>query len=352
MKKIAKTFVFIVSFPTILSAQISLSASDMIEAGDIVVQFVDTTSSITPGNAGANQTWDLSNAAAGETITTQALAPSATNYANDFPNSNLAMTDDNATFFFYEKTANHFSLVGSAGDFIGDGSTMVIPYSSPVLLHNFPRTYNSNSSSTFESDVTVNGTSSGVYQMRIKRGGLMLDTTDGWGTVITPAGTYNSLRVKIITYFTDSLWVKFSVTSPFMLVSATEDTVINYQWFTNGGKLAIADLSVDVNGNVMQYTWTDVSVNIAENIVTDFQVNVYPIPANQSLNIMIDDKLPLNNDYLFEIYDMQGKSQLSTLLQKSKHFVDITNISAGIYTWVLRNIHNQNTVHGKLSIVK
>lgn len=332
MKRILPFFIFL---PVALFAQISIDVSDMTQIGDVIVRKADTLTPLSgPGNEGANQTWNFTQVSAYvNNETTTVVAPSSTPSGSAFPSANLAMTNDNANYLYFDQNSTHLNTLGLAGDFLGTGSPVVAPLTSGLLVHNFPRTYGSNFSDTYSTDVTFDGSSISplVSQIRFKRVGLIMDTTDAWGQLTTPASTYNTLRVKRVEYTTDSIWIKPSFPPTWSLYQTSQDTTLNFQWFANNEKLAVAEMTFDSLGTPKIFRWMDVATNgIKELTVANFQL--YPNPVGNQLNISFDNEL-IGNDIHLEIIDETGRiiDNKSFVLNAKEVKVETNFLQSGCY---------------------
>ncbi len=354
MNKITHFLGMLCLLPAIAMAQITIVETDITQVGDVIPRNVDTLAAVTQGGAGANQTWDMTNAVAHNTETTQVIAPSATPYASGFPNANLAMTNDNATFLYFDQNTAMQVAQGFAGDLLGTGTALNVPFNPTLLVHNFPITYGSNFSDTYGLDVTTDGSAFGVSEVRYKRMAIVLDSTDAWGMLTTPDGSYNSLRIKHVEYIKDSIWAKLFPFAPFQLFSATNDTTVAYNWFAKESKLPVAELTLDSVGGPSQFTWFAATVGVENGVSAQIQAKMYPIPAANQVNIRIsaNDKA---GEHAFSLYNAEGKLISTSIidLQVGKnHAFDLRQLPVGVYTWSLKNGSNGKEVHGKLPIVR
>lgn len=237
-------------------AQITILSTDMAQIGDTVSRVADTMTALVPGPAGANKSWVMTNETIDTTEITKVMAPSSTPYSSSFSGSNVALTNDNKSYLYFNQTTSASKLTGLAGDLLNDGNIIIIPFNPSMLLHNFPRTYGSNFSDNYTMDVTINGTSPGVDKIRFKRTSTARDTTDGWGIVTTPVGKYNCLRVKRVDFPIDSIWVKPFFPPTWSLYSTKKDTIYGYSWLAKQTKLAVAELGYDSLDKPKKFTWS------------------------------------------------------------------------------------------------
>lgn len=356
MNKITILGLLMACFPLFSTAQITILDTDMAQIGDVISRNVDTLATVSPGSAGANQQWLMTNATVHLTENTSVIAPSATPYANDFPGSNLVMTNDNASFLYFSQNTSTLYTTGIAGDLLNNGSIIKAPFNSTLLVNNFPRTYGSNFTDPYGLDVTTSGTPFGVNQVRYKRASIALDSTDGWGELTTPVGTYNALRVKHVEYIKDSIWVQLFPFAPFSLFQNTKDTTTSYTWLAKETKLAVAELTLDSVGNPKKYTWSLIppAVGIEKAHISDLSAKMYPMPAAQFAYLTIGNN-ENEGQYQLEMYSLQGQLLFSQELNMQVHkptALDVSAFMPGTYIWYLKNNQTGRSMRDKLIILR
>lgn len=172
------------------------------------------------GPAGANMTWDMSKYKPnGETFTLEFATPSSTLYGSEFPKANIAQKSDSAATYYLIDGNDWIRLgVGYAG-----GREKL---TDTELMLKVPFTYGDSFSDTFAGTITHEGGTT-------NRSGTLTATADGYGTLITPNGTYtNVLRIKFEQKITD-------VTQGF----ETKTNVTSYSWFDTKTRYSIANIS-------------------------------------------------------------------------------------------------------------
>ena len=241
-------------------SQITLDGSDMPAVGDYIPRKSDTMTLLPgPGGSGPNQTWNftaLSNYVISEN--TNVVSVASTPNGNQFGNSNLAMTNDNASYLYFNSNAQSFSTQGFSGDLLGTGVINAV-FSPDLTLHQFPRSFGSSFNDTYVIDVTVPGAAINplVSQIHFKRTSTVHDTTDAWGQITTPHGTYDVLRIHSTEMYVDSVWALPIFPPTWSLVSTNADVSNSYSWVGKGGKLAIAEMSFDTLGAPKIFKWTE-----------------------------------------------------------------------------------------------
>ena len=282
----------LVLFTGALSAQITIDQGDMPSIGDNIPRKSDTmTVHPGPGGSGPNQTWNfVATSAFVINENTSIVSVASTPNGNQFSSSNMAMTSDNASYLYFNNSAQSFTTQGFAGDLLGTG-VINVNFASALTLHQFPRTYGSTFTDTYGLNVTVPGASFNplISQINFRRINNVVDETDGWGQITTPFGTYNVLRVKRTEIFTDSIFALPIFPPTWQLVSTNTDTTQNYSWFAKDGKLAVAEMSFDTLGLPKIFKWTElpgIGIGLSE-IEQPFTIG--PNPFNDKILIKSDE---------------------------------------------------------------
>ena len=331
---------FTLSLPLIsLWGQITIDQSDMPSVGDYIPRKSDTMTVLPgPGGSGPNQSWNftsLSNYVISEN--TSVVSVASTPNGNQFGNSNMAMTNDNASYLYFNSNAQSFSTQGFSGDLLGTGVINAV-FNPDLTLHQFPRTFGSSFNDTYVIDVTVPGAAINplLSQIHFKRTSTVHDTTDAWGQITTPHGTYDVLRIHSTETYVDSVWALPIFPPTWSLVSTNADVSNSYSWVGKGGKLAIAEMSFDTLGAPKIFKWTElpgIGVGIEESGFANLEV--YPNPCKDKL-VCIG-----LNDQEIQLYDLLGNE-----IKIEKNFtaegieLNLHNLVNGIY--VLETSVNRN----------
>lgn len=301
--------VLLLAVPFTGIAQPTITSYEIVpQIGDVYINH--TTSFESPGSAGANVTWDFSNLASQGTSNSTYVSPVGTPYANNFPTADIA-TSNNGAYGYFDVSSSAFSIVGQyAGTLFN--------FSDPEALYHFPLTHTSSYTDDHQSTFT-NGAA-------FTRHGTTTLTGDGYGTLITPAGTFpNAVRAKLVQDYQDDY---SGGTINYM------NTV--YLWFAVGYKgilLSFTDFESDFQD--LQYgLYADESVGFGENDAEELAFNVYPNPANDAatIELMLDG----NETVEVSIYNSMGAlvantqaSGLSTGVNRLP--LDLAGLSKGIY---------------------
>jgi hypothetical protein len=312
-------------------SQITLDGSDMPAVGDYIPRKSDTMTLLPgPGGSGPNQTWNftaLSNYVISEN--TNVVSVASTPNGNQFGNSNLAMTNDNASYLYFNATPSTFSTQGFSGDLLGTGVINAV-FNPDLTLHQFPRTFGSSFNDAYGIDVTVPGTAINplLSQIHFKRFSMVHDTTDAWGQITTPNGTYDVLRIHTTEIFSDSIWAQPIFPPTWSLVSTSTDTTHSYSWVGKGGKLAIAEMSFDTLGMPKIFKWTELP-GIGVGLVTkNLGAEVFPNPTSQYLTVCVPDQY---DQLPFQILDASGRKVSEGAIDSPKYTINLEGVCAGVY---------------------
>ncbi|HXD91911.1 MAG TPA: T9SS type A sorting domain-containing protein [Bacteroidia bacterium] len=287
--------------------------------------FVDNnTDYVSPGAAGANQTWNLSTMTVSATNSYTAVNPSSTSNSTSFPGANVCETITSAGYYGYYKTSS--SALQIMGNVAPSGTaTVIMPYSNPEDLLHFPFTYTNSYTDTW----ATNFMSSGYM---FYRKGTDSITADGYGTLTLPNGTFgNVTRVHFVQNYQDS--ANFGV--PYIITYRNDE----YMWYLNGNHYPIATIATLANsasGTPSQYGsyLSGIVGGIAnENAITT-SCNIFPNPA--STNITLNLTLSENKKVEIKLFNSLG-SQINVTVnaegvQGSNNYnLDVTHLAQGIY---------------------
>ncbi len=194
-------------------AQIKITFADSPVLGDVEISSRDTVPfapSISPGTAGASQTWDFSALVEVVRDTTWHVNPSSTPRGSSFPNSNLAVTQDNEGYLYVNNSPNSYRVEGLAGDPLGTGIPLTLTFAPAYDQYRYDVEFGGSFTGNYAFDETVQASSIppniiaqlpipvgvSLEAVRVRFESNFTDEIDGWGTVITPLGSYDAIRQK------------------------------------------------------------------------------------------------------------------------------------------------------------
>ncbi|NVK63211.1 MAG: T9SS type A sorting domain-containing protein [Flavobacteriales bacterium] len=299
----------------LLGAFVSLQATSQVViqanevnpvAGDVfTLKYVDW---ISEGNAGSNVTWDFSGLQ--ETGATQSNNYTS-NSSSSFPAATVALeasAGGQSSTTYLETTASEQNIQGI------ETSSVVFDYQTPQKILVFPLDNTVNEMSSFQCTFTSGG-------FPFTRSGTMNITVDGYGTLITPEGT-----------FTDVVRVKHTMVYSDVYAGGTIDydqTV--YMWYKAGVHQSLLLLS-ELSSNIAptQYSahyLSNVNVGLDEQVPST--VAVYPNPSSSLINIEVEEGSSKVESVV--LMDMTGKTVGSELLNNGTAQMHIDHLQNGVY---------------------
>ncbi len=245
------TLALFTALPFALSAQITITNSEMPHAGD---ELLRTRAVANPflnyGNTGAGTTWNFANLVAQEQATKEYVSVGSTNfiyalyYADIFFNPNRANhatagsdipfyeqlpIEDPYTFFY--RSSSVYKKVGYGASVAG--IPLPISMEDQDVIYELPLDYGdaSNDNSAYQIEVP----SLAYYGYSQTR----TNEVDGWGAITTPAGSFDVLRVKTTlagrdSINLDSLGLGFAIDRPL---------VTEYKWLASGYRVPILQIN-------------------------------------------------------------------------------------------------------------
>lgn len=346
MKKIITIFFILSLFIATAYPQVTINADDMPNVGDTIRT---STSYAVTGDyslSGANQTWDFSGLYPfTQTIDTFVSVtstpflyqlvftyPSNATIAKKRPGIDTIPTVQiNQVYDFFKETSSSWGYAGYAGSL--NGLPIPLKYDTPEKIYKFPLTLNEKDSSV--STFAYGLTGMGYFSSWHKR----VSETDGWGTLVTPYGSYATMRVKSDLYVHDSVYID-SLQLGFPIVRH----IIEYHWLTDNKGLPV--LQVNEEGLIVSATYIDsvrslLSVPII-NAKNKAQLYVYPNPTSKQINVEYNFDKPVCTE--IELYTLSGVKITSLYSGKAeagsfqKTFtLDNLSLESGMYIVLMKN---------------
>ncbi|AZB07418.1 T9SS C-terminal target domain-containing protein [Chryseobacterium sp. G0162] len=291
--------------------------------------------SITAGSAGANITWDFSIYTGTNPVAyTTRVCPGQSNCFR-FPGANRITSLTNVdSHDFGSMTDTEATMLGSySGPALGD---VTVTYVNPLIEYKFPVTYLQQFDDTYEfnSVSTAIGNTNETGQVSVN--------VDGYGTVITPRGTYsNVLRIKRMRTATQTI-----ASSPTPITATYTNE--SYQWVsqTDGMVFSFAINTFVFNGvtNVSKsVSYLDTAV--LSTVDPDSQkreISVYPNPSTDFITITSKEDLKK-----ITVSSLEGKTVIT---KGSSGNIDVSKLPTGIY--ILQGELKNGTVVSKKIIKK
>ncbi len=340
--RIHTILIILLWFPSVLiHGQITITSSDMPDINDTVrLSNALTAGSIDFTLTGTNHTWDFSSLVpVSQRIDTFVSVlstpimyyPSFVLHAsygikgNEFSMLGFDLKD---VYDYYKKTTTKYQNVGFAATV--NGIPFPVRYNDYDVLFRFPMTYGNIDSS--EASFAMQIPMLGYYSNEKKRH----NHVDGWGTLITPYGTFQTIRVKSMVTNTDSIFIDSLGTGmPPVTTHYTE-----YKWLANGFPVPMLTIVDRVVGD--EFFYIDSNRNIGNNTIHTVTANntltIYPNPAKNSIVLNFSQKI--TGDIVVALFTTTGKKVYSNTFSGSVDNIAISNkeynISPGIYMLIVK----------------
>ena len=352
MKKILLSISICIASATSI-AQISITQSDMPQAGE---SFITTTAavdiSIDPSDTGPNHTWDFQNLQplTSATDTFYSMSDISLIYQLLFSGANLAAKSgftiaiDQLTlevvYLIYKNSSAQFEQYGYAGTF--DGIPVPIIYGANDVIYKFPLQYGDVDSS--ESDFALGLPGVGYVSQQRKR----VNTVDGWGTVITPAGNFEALRITSVITDIDSVFIDTLNLGTNVTLKSYE-----YKWLATGSGAPVLQINAqDVLGLpvVSQVSYQDTALQTGMEIPEanqSFSFTFFPNPVSE--NLVLQTHSEIKPGLEMKVTDISGKCIIHCNIVQPVSFFDVSGLENGIY---LLTVGSVSALQNQLLVVQ
>ena len=343
--------VVFLSFFVGISAQITLTVSDFANSGDTVRISQAAGTGLDFASTGANYTWDFSALSATSQYlkeynpigfasllvfgTYGPVAP--TNYrasyfnpTNDLPLDQLSqflpvtLSDLNQ---YTKRMTDSITSLGYSISVNGQG----VPFKSDTIetRYKLPLHYNDYHYSRGYTFIDLNP----VIDFKIKQYRQRTTNVDGWGTIITPKGTFQALRLRHDIAEIDSVYQTFFGAGQWFGTPPIQRT--EYEWFANGEKEWVLK-ATETNGTVNLVEYQEDYLGLDASLIeSTLDASIGPNPAHEAL--LIDSKSPL---HLAQIFDGSGRLVLSTSLNNVLNYsLDLNTLHSGAYRIILSGVN-------------
>lgn len=179
-------------------------------------------------------------------------------------------------------------------------------------------------------NIDMNPFINAIWNQHIRR----VTVVDGYGSLITPYGTFNVLRLKHEIAETDSIQTELPILGltwiPLELPLRRE-----YEWWANGEKVPLLKITTNevladeaVTSIEYRENYLGLDVGLEE---LGWETEIFPVPANDI--IMLKSAKALNS---VQVCDDLGRLVKSELMTGSTYAVlEITDLKPGVYTLML-----------------
>jgi len=234
---------------------------------------------------------------------------SKANLASKRDDINLPNISINDGYNFFKNTTSDYRQVGYGASV--NGSPVPVTFKSDDVIYQFPISYGNVDSS--DSEWEVNIPSLAFVNETIHR----VNTVDGWGTITTPFGSFQCLRLKSVVHQEDTIYYTSSGIGINLPQNYTE-----YIWLSKDLPFPILKATVNSFGSASVEYADSVRQFVAINKIEKANANLilYPNPSREGFTIKISK--PVNEYSTISIIDAQAKLLYKEKLKGAyiKHF--------------------------------
>ena len=284
------------------NAQITLSGGDFPHAPTIYLMSDATAyQGMDASLTGANYSWDfsmLSTTTIGQHDDTifddsgmniiytlvfgdNGIAPHRSNHSRHGADFNLGgQISITNVYNFYYNSSNDYHQSGFGSEI--NGVPLPTPYTPHDIIYKYPVNFGNVDSSASGYEVSLPNLL--YYSISKNR----INEVDGWGTVITPNGTYDVLRLKSTIYEHDSVYLDtlgfgYGFDVP---------TQIEYKWLAQGEGVPVLQVN-EVGGTVTTVTYKGINdVGVSSAPKKDFSFLLFPNPVSELLFLDFTMQIP------------------------------------------------------------
>ena len=325
----------------LIHAQITVTGSNFSSAGDVdVFSSVNPITVVSPELTGANYTWDFSSLTYNGQRSDTLLSVSSTPVGYQFYFNNSFLYPDHVASYGvpvqtpnlgsqipFQDVVNFYRLESDAYINVGFGASVSgLPLSvrnEPVdTIYDLPLDYGDVFSDTFAFNISVTGV--GYYGQE----GRHVDTVDGWGTITTPYGTFDVLRIKTVLSVSDTTYLD-ALSSGTAIVRPVQT---NYTWISQTEGAPVFRVSVAA-GQVVSAEYLDTLHGIGIDEIQSASLMLYPNPSRENVSLRLVSVQ--SGPAMVSIIDNSGRELQHMTLNlhagSGNYNIDLTNIPSGIY---------------------
>lgn len=369
-KRYLPIFAFLMPvFSSIAQNPIVITESSIVSSNQSLQMITDTfLTSYANGQAvqlGANVSWDLSSLSNDVVKNVDFMDPTTMSDYSLYSSSNLGLkTSDNFDVYLHKST-NGIGIVGIVGDVANLGVVLKAKLTPEQTLLSFPSTYQT----TFTNVSTASASTyhgqnesfiyNGVYytffvdSFKAEYTYNISSEIDGYGTLTTPAGTFQALRQKVEEVQVDTHYAYIQGTGwfPFEYETITE---YKLRWWVDGmGYPAVECAYNPTNNKVKNVTYLTMSTVITglQNLASSTSSSIYAYP-NPSTDFVSFHGIS-ENVKAIELFDVTGKKvkEFNNIAQ-GNFTIAVNDLNKGFYTYSIISMDNQKMASGKLSVTK
>ncbi len=336
--------------PLFALGQITLTVSDFSDGGDAVWMSTTLDPTIDFSSTGPNYNWDfssltyqdqelreysnMSSASGLVNIVFGAFASPEYQATNYTASTAIPLDQISGVLPVNLSDVNQYSRNASDGITSVGFSLSVegneVPFKSDVIETRYalPLDYNDTYTSSGYSNLDMNPFYDAIWRQNRTRTSVV----DGWGSITTPYGTFDALRIDHFIEETDSIYIS-GFGQGFWVELPIPDSHL-YEWWTNNEKEPILRITTTdilgletVTGIEYKDNYQGPGAGLKE---LDLSLKVYPNPASDQLNIE-----GLQSEMNYKIVGLDGRVHVTGSVSPMNNSIDLNHLDAGAYNCVV-----------------
>ncbi|MDX2362066.1 MAG: T9SS type A sorting domain-containing protein [Crocinitomicaceae bacterium] len=328
-------------------SQIIVSDADFADGGDVTWMSTALDPTIDFASTGTNYSWDFSSLTSTGQESKTYFDMSNASFLVNFMFGTFAGVDYQATNFtsstalpldqlggilpvnitdVFQYSKNSSDSITSVGFSVSiDGNE--VPFKSDVIetRYKFPLMYGDSYTSNGYTNLDMNPIFNAIWRQYRTRN----TTVDGWGTVTTPYGTFDAIRVNHVIDEIDSLYLDLFGVTTWIPLPIPESHI--YEWITNGEQEPILRITTNViagNEIVTNIEYKDNEIVGLEE--ESLGLSIFPNPVEDLLTI---DGISTATSYA--VYSVDGRQVLSGRLDGVNNQINTADLVSGKYNLIL-----------------
>lgn len=223
---------------------------------------------------------------------------------------------------FTRKTTAEITSIGY--ELVSSGQGLGFRSDTIEVRYQLPLTYGDNYQSRGYTSLDMNP----FYDAKWKQYRQRVSNVDGWGTVKTPYGQFNALRIHHVINELDSIY--FSIQGVAMWLPIAIPVTHEYEWRTTAEKESV----MKIRTNEIMGTETVTAVEYRDNYLgldeSEINVSFYPNPVTTELHVSTQE--PAES---FVIVDHAGRILERIPGTSKEQVLDVSQLASGAYTLVV-----------------
>jgi hypothetical protein len=170
-----------------------------------------------------------------------------------------------------------------------------------------------------------------------------LNIIDGWGTVTTPTGTFEALRVRSVLNIVDS--IQITLEGQEIMQGFTRPETTEYRWLAPGMGVPVLQINT-VGEQITQVAYRGENSTIGFDELNEELISVFPNPASDFVQITVPQNAVPQS---IQFTDAAGRMQIMEYVNNGGSvMVNTSNLSAGMYQ--IQLMTNERPFTGKVLV--